>query len=482
MNTNDSGPGSGTGPRPTFPGPSPAGRPIPVPVDRATEPPNDRIIRSGIFNLAWPAITEMILMTITQIVDMLMVGRLGPAAIAAVGIANQPSFFIMAVFQALAVGTTAVVARMTGSGDRESAGNVLRQSVILALGMGLFTSIFFLVISPSIITFMGAEPEVYGPSLGYFRIVVGGMIFTALTIIFVAALRGAGDTRTPMLVRGVANILNVILNYLLIFGAFGFPRLEVMGAATGTILSRVFTVVVLYWAIRRNWTPLRWRGSLVGRLDMAVVRRIVGVGIPAAAEQIIMRSGQLIFVKTVAGMGTAAMASHQIAMNVESLSIMPGFGFSVAATTLVGQHLGARRPLWAERAGLTTSRVALISMSVMGVLLFAFGPSVVHLYTDDPEVIRLGGMALRILALAQPFCAISFTMAGALRGAGDTRFVMVSTALGIWGVRLVAAYVLGVVLGFGVPGAWIGLVADQVLRSTLTRLRFLGGKWKGIRV
>ncbi len=468
--------------RPGFPGPSPAGRPIPIPPDKSTELPDEEIIRSGIFNLAWPAITEMILMTVTQIVDMLMVGQLGPWAIAAVGIANQPFFFIMAVFQALAVGTTAIIARMTGAGDRASTGHVLRQSVLLAVSLGIMASAIFTVLGPRVIQFMGAEPEVYTPSLGYFRVIVGGLIFTALTIILIAALRGAGDTRTPMIVRGVANILNVVFNYLFIFGAFGFPRLEVMGAATGTILSRVFTVLALAWVISKNRTVLSWSGSFRAGFDREVIRRIARVGFPAAMEQIIMRSGQLIFVRTVAGMGTSAMAAHQIAMNIESLSIMPGFGFSVAATTLVGQHLGARRPLWAERAGFMTSRVAVISMSIMGILLFAFGPSVVHLYTDDPEVIALGGIALRILALAQPFCAISFTMAGSLRGAGDTRFVMISTALGIWGVRLGTAYTLGVTLGLGVPGAWIGLVADQLLRSLLTRRRFAGGAWKGIRV
>ncbi|MFO7941216.1 MAG: MATE family efflux transporter [Bacillota bacterium] len=465
-----------------FPRPSPAGRPIPVPRNMSELPPDDSLIRRGIFNLAWPAITEMLLMTITQIIDMLMVGRLGAAAIAAVGIANQPSFFIMAVFQALAVGTTAIVARMIGAGDESSAGAVLRQSVLLALVMGVAASILFFAISPAVITFMGAEPEVYTQSLGYFRVVVSGLTFTALTIILIAALRGAGDTRTPMLVRAVANVLNVALNYLLIFGAFGFPRLEVMGAAVGTVASRVVSVALLGWAISRNRTVLSWKGRVLDGLDLAVVRRIVGVGFPAAIEQVIMRSGQLIFVRTVASMGTAAMAAHQIAMNVESLSIMPGFGFSVAATTLVGQHLGAGRPAWAERAGFTTARIAVISMSVMGVLLFAFGPSVVHLYTDDPEVIRLGGTALRILALAQPFCALSFTMAGGLRGAGDTRFVMISTAVGIWVIRLVMAYIFGIVMGWGVPGAWMGMVADQVVRSGLTRLRFARGAWKKLKV
>ncbi len=465
-----------------FPGPPPAGRPIPIPTEHAEEPYNDQLIKKGIVSLAWPAITEMVLMTITQIVDMLMVGRLGPAAIAAVGIANQPSFFVMGVFQAMAVGTTAVVARTMGAGDAVSAGRTLKQSILLALVTGVVFTGFFLAISPLVIRFMGAGPGVYPSSLAYFRVVVGGLIVTALTVILTAALRGAGDTRTPMVVRGVANLLNILLNYLLIFGAFGFPRLEVMGAATGTVLSRVFTVVVLFLLIRSNRTVLHWTGPLLSRWDMALIRRIVHVGFPAAAEQVIMRSGQLLFVRTVASMGTVAMAAHQVAMNIESLSIMPGFGFSVAATTLVGQHLGAGRPTWAARAGTLTSQVAVRAMTVMGILLFLFGPSLVRFYTSDPGVIALGGTALRILALAQPFCAISFTMAGALRGAGDTRFVMLSTAVGIWVLRLSTAHILGIMMGLGVAGAWIGLVTDQLARSFLTRRRFRGGTWKRIRI
>ncbi len=441
-----------------------------------------RQIRGQMLSLAWPAIIEMVLQTMTQIVDMIMVGQLGPAAIAAIGIANQPSFFLMALFQALAVGTTAVVARLVGAGKPGAAGDVMRQSVGMAVIMGGIVSAVFIIIAPNVMALMGVEADVAPMATGYFRVIISGMIFTALTVIMVAALRGSGDTRTPMFARSVANILNVLLNWLLIFGVWIFPELGVVGAGLSTIITRALSVLIIGYTIKRGYTNLKWRGSLIPKWDMWVIRRILNVGVPAAAEQLILRSGQLIFVRTVAGMGTLSMAAHQIAMNIESLSFMPGFGFSVAATALVGQHLGAGRPDLSEASGLETARVAAVTMGAIGIGLFIFGPSVIHLYTDDPTVIHLGTVILRIIAVVQPAIALSFTMGGGLRGAGDTRFVLISTGVGIWGVRLVIAYILGVVLGWGLPGAWLGMAADQCLRAALTSRRFLSGKWKMINV
>ncbi len=446
------------------------------------EIPDRGEIRGQMVNLAWPAVTEMVLQTMTQIVDMIMVGQLGPAAIAAIGIANQPSFFLMALFQALAVGTTAVVARLIGAGKAGAAGDIMRQSVGMAVVLGGLLSGIFILIAPTVISLMGADADVAPMATSYFQVILSGFIFTALTVIMVAALRGSGDTRTPMITRTIANVLNVLLNWLLIFGVWIFPQLGVTGAGVSTVITRALSVLLIAYAIKRGRTQLRWRGPLIPKWDIRIIRRILHVGLPAAAEQLILRSGQLIFVRTVAGMGTLAMAAHQIAISVESLSFMPGFGFSVAATALVGQHLGARRPRWAEASGLETARVAAMTMGMIGVGLFLFGPSVMHLYTNDPAVLHMGTIVLRIMAVVQPAIALSFTMGGGLRGAGDTRFVLISTGIGIWGVRLVVAYLLGVVLGWGLPGAWLGMAADQCLRAALTYRRFRSGRWKMIRV
>jgi len=447
-----------------------------------SDEPDQIQIRGQIFHIAGPAIFEMVLQTMTQIVDMVMVGQLGPAAIAAVGIANQPTFFLMALFQALAVGTTALVARLIGARKRNEASEVMKQSVGLAVVFGGLIGGVFVILAPHVIQFMGADADVAPMATDYFRIIVSGMIFTALTVIMVAGLRGAGDARTPMVARSVANVLNVVLNWLLIFGVWFFPQLGVLGAGVSTITTRALSVLMIAYVMRQGKTPLKWDGSIIPRWNMRIIHRILNVGLPAAGEQFILRSGQMLFVRTVASMGTLAMAAHQIALNIESLSFMPGFGFSVASTALVGQHLGAKKPGWAETAGFETAKVAVMTMGCIAVGLFIFGPSVIHLYTDDPQVIELGTTILRIIAVVQPAIALSFTMGGGLRGAGDTRFVLVASGISIWAVRLVLAHYLGVVMGLGLVGAWLGMSIDLCFRAVLVTIRFRGGRWKSIKV
>lgn len=418
----------------------------------------------------------MLLVTLVGMADMIMVGRLGPAAIAAVGLTNQPMFFAMAVFMALNVGTTAVIARAVGGAERGLADDSLRQSFMLTMLMGIGVSVLGVVFARDVMVLMGAEEEVISLGVAYMQIVAAGAIFMLLTMCVAAALRGAGDTTTPMKVNTFCNILNVIGNYTLIYGKFGFPRMGVAGAALSTSISRVIALVLIMRVVTGGRFVLHLKGPF--RFNFPLIRRIVNVGLPAAIEQLILRGGQLTYLRIVAGFGTAVVASHQIAMNILGLSFMPGQAFAVAATTLVGQGLGARRPDLAEKGALETRRLGMAVSGLMALLFVVFGRYIAVLYSNDATVVAKTATVLRIIGLVQPAQSTQFILAGSLRGAGDTRWPLYSTAIGIWGFRVVVGYVLAVVLGMGLVGAWLGMAIDQLVRSAIILVRFRSGRWK----
>ncbi len=439
-------------------------------------------VRRLVMGLAGPSIIDNLLVTLVQMADMIMVGRIGADAIAAVGLSNQPLFFAMAAFMALNVGSTALVARMVGARDIEGANTAARQSLVVSAALGLLVGLVGALFAPQILRFMGAEADAMARGIPYLRIVLGGMAFNAVSMNLSSVMRGAGDTKTPMKVHLVSNLTNVVLNYALIYGHFGLPRLEVAGAGWATLISRIVAAVLTVLVLASGKFVISLHRGQNYRPTMDIMRRIARVGFPAAAEQFVMRGGQMIFVRIVASLGTVTYAAHQIALNVESLTFMPGMGFGTAATSLVGQGLGAGHPDWSERLARATQRYAMYIACGTGTLFFFAGRLIASLYTDLPEVTAAAAMCLRLVALAQPFMVTNFTMAGALRGAGDPKWTLYSSSIGIWVVRLVLAYLLTVRLGMGLIGAWIAMVADMFTRAIVVYGRFSTGKWKKIKV
>lgn len=444
--------------------------------------PRAQEIRAQVLRLAVPAIVEQVLMTLVSMVDMMMVGSLGAGAIAAIGLSNQPMFTAQALFSAVSVGNTALIARLMGARDVKGANHAARQSFMLAMVMSGLLTTFVLAAAPHIIAFMGAEPDVAPMGIAYTRIVGFSLLFSLSSLILNGVLRGAGDMKTPMRVNITANLINVVGNYLLIFGKFGLPQLGVTGAAYSTLFSRFVALCMVLWVFFSGRFMLRFHYKDSWRPDFEVIKRIFRVGLPASLEQVIMRMGMMLYARTVSGLGTVAYAAHQVAINIEGLSFTPGMGFAMASTTLVGQSLGADRPDLAKRFGLEARKIAMILMGSVGVILFLLPRQLMSLYTSDPNVIRLGVMCLRIIALVQPMMASNFVMMGSLRGSGDTRFVMVATLAGIWCVRLTLAIFLVKHLGLGLMGAWIAMSLDQLTRGTLAYLRFRQGGWQHARV
>lgn len=437
-------------------------------------------IRNDVIALALPALAEMSLMTLVSMADMIMIGRLGPWAITSVGLSNQPMFVAMSVFMALNVGATALVARATGAKRPEEAAAVARQALVIASILGAVLSVLGYLYATPIISWMGAEADVIGPGSSYLRIVAAGLLFQGATISLTASLRGAGDTKTPMSINIVANVVNVIFNYLLINGHFGFPRLEVAGAAVATTLSRIvaFALIVRKLLLGRGAIKMSVHDSF--RFDPVIMRRIFKVGFPAAIEQVVMRSGQMTFARIISSFGTVTYAAHQVAINVEGFSFTPGQAFQIATTSLVGQSLGAKKPKRAIRTGWEAVKIGIAIAVGVGLVYFFFGKYVVLLYTDDLEVTQLATGALRIIAIAQPFMLTNFILSGGLRGAGDTKWTLYITMAGVWGVRVVLAYLLAIRMNMGLFGAWIAMAMDMATRAVLIFLRFRAGHWTKI--
>lgn len=432
-------------------------------------------IRKAIFKLALPAMLEFLLMMLVQMIDMIQVGALGPWAIAATGLAAQPTMLIFSVFSALVVGTTTIVARAVGAGEREYACSVTRQSFVIVLIMGLVITAIGIPASGTIIRLMGADVDTIGPGTIYMKIIMAGTVFTVGNMVLAASLRGAGDMVTPMISNIVANVVNIFLNWVLINGRLGFPRLEVAGAAIATSFSRLIAFCITLHAVyvRDKYIHISIHDSY--QLEPDIMRNVLNIGTPAAMEQLIMRGGALLFARLIAGFGTTMFAAHQIAINIDALGIVPAMAFQMATTTLVGQGIGAQKPELSEEAARQSTIISAIMMSLIGVAYFLFGEYAIRIFTKDVQVITLGKKALKILAFSQPFAAIYFVIAGALRGAGDTKYAMYASAIGVWVARLGIGYILADLLDMALAGAWIAVTIDMIVRMVLVLRRFSGG-------
>lgn len=441
------------------------------------------MLYNDVVRIAWPSFVELTLTQLASMVDLMMVGSLGPWAISAVGLTMQPKFLMMTMFMAMNVGATALVARFKGQERPDKANIVLNQAILLTFILSIVASIVGFVLAEPMIKFMGAaEPEVLQGGTTYLRIQMLGFIGMALTTTVTATLRGIGDSKTAMKYNLIANLVNVVFNYLLIYGHFGFPKMEVAGASLATVIGQfvAFALAMRVITKRGNYLHLDFKQGFKPRMNY--LKSIFNIGIPAMVEQLVMRAGMIIYSRTVASLGTVAFATHQVCMNITALSFMNGQAFSVSATSLMGQSLGKKRPDMAQAYSRRTRRMGMIISLGLGFIFFFFGESIISLYSDDVNVIAQGAQILKIVAFIQPLQSSQFIIAGALRGAGDTRATAIITFITILLIRPGLAGFSIKVLHWGLLGAWIAYAADQLVRSLLVLIRFNSGKWKDIRI
>lgn len=442
--------------------------------------------------IAAPAVVELVLTSATSLADTIMVGQLGAYAISAVGMTTQPRFIMLATFIALNVGTTALVARFKGQGNKKDAELVTTQSILLAFAIAVLLTVFGVIFARPMVLFMGAGPDTVEAATSYFRILMLGFVPTVLPIAISALLRGVGDTRISMKYNLTANLVNIVFNYLLIYGKFGFPRLEVAGAAIATVIGNTVGCGMAFWAILGK--PFRKPGKAASEFielhftrqncipDLPMLKRLFKIGLPSAGEQLALRLGLLIYTITITALGTKIFAAHQIVLSILNLSFVNGQAFGIAATSLTGQALGRGDPEEAESASAACQKVGAVISTTMGLLMFAFRKPLMLLFTSDPEIIALGAGVMILAALIQPFQSSFQIYAGALRGAGDSLYPAISMAIGILGIRPSLSWLLVHVFSMGLFGAWLALTVDQAARFTFIAVRFRRGKWIHVKV
>jgi putative MATE family efflux protein len=451
---------TGEAPRVISPGPGPIATP-----------------RLGIWELAWPAIVNNLLHSLVGLVGIKMVGSLGAGAVAAVTTGNRVFFILQALLMAVTAGTTALVARAWGAGDRDEAERVNRASIWVCVSISLVITLPAVVFADPLARVFRLEEETLLLAATYIRWISWFNAAFALQFVLCVALRAAGDARTPLWIGALTNVANIVLLYALVYGRLGFPAMGVAGAAlAGGAAFAIGSIAVVY---------LWLRGDLIlgvgppRCLERQRVLRLVNIGYPAGLEQVVWQGGFVLFLWIVSLYGTAPYAAYGIGVSILSFSFLIGWGFSIAASTLVGQHLGAGDPEGATRSGWRAARLSLASMVVFGLAIVAGAWPLARWMIDDAEVVRLTVVFIYVLGGLQPLMAIEFALTGSLRGAGDTRFPLITVLSGLVLVRCVLAGIFAW-LDFSVEWIFYALIADYIVKATMLTLRFRGGRWKTV--
>jgi putative MATE family efflux protein len=437
--------------------------------------------RKDILELAWPAVLDNLFHTLTYTVDMIMVGKLGALFLASVGLGGQVLFIFQSLMIAITAGTVAMVARSIGEKNHESARCVLEQSLSSGALVAFSATPFLLFLADDFLHIYRAEEEVLLLAYQYLQIAILGTAFIFICLASAQALRGAGDTRTPLIISSIINGCNICLNYIFIFGKLGLEPMGVRGAALGTTLAYVLgaSLYIVLFFMRK----LRLYVSFSKfSLDFSIIRKILNIGAPAALEQLVIQLGFLVYMVIITSFGTESIAAHQIGIRIQSFAFMPGLGFAIAATALVGQNLGAKKPKAAEKSGWEACKLSMLLMACVGIFIFIFARNIAQVFVDEKNVVDKAVIFIRILAFGMPGIATHFTIGGALRGAGDTKWPLYASAAGLYGFRIPLALFLGFTAGIGVIGVWIAMVVEYSVRALFVSLRFKRGGWKAIEV
>ena len=433
----------------------------------------------GIGRLAWPAIAGNLAYSVVGLVDIKIVGSLGASAVAAVTTGQRMFWVLQAVMIAVTAGTTAMVARAWGAGDREEAARVTKASLVVCIALAVAFTIPAVIFADALVSVFDLDARTLADAATFIRLISLFNATFAVAMVIGAALRAAGDTLTPLWIGLVTNVVNVFLVYGLVYGRFGMPAMGVGGAAlaSGTAFSVGALISVVLWL--KGWLRVGYRAQ--HWLTVKRVRQLFHIGYPAGLEQGAMQLGFIIFLWIVSLYGTEPYAAYGIGVQLLSFSFVVGFGFTIAASTHVGQRLGAEDPEGASESGWRAMRLAIITMVTIGAIIVLASDWMASFMIDDPEVIRLTVIFIYILGAVQPLMAIDFTLGGALRGAGDTRFPLLTTLTGLVVVRGAIAGLFAW-MGLGVEWIFAALIMDYVVKSSLLAWRFRSGQWRHIEI
>ncbi len=440
-----------------------------------------------ILSLAWPTMLEQLMQTAVQYIDTAMVGSLGTQATAAVGATSTISWLIGSSLMALSVGFLAFVSQSIGSGDRENAARASSQAVLTTLVVGSFFTVLILSISGLIPVWMQVEPDIQQMAGQYFFILYIPMLFRTASIILGTLLRAAGDTKTPMRVGIWMNIINIVLNFLLIYPTNHYLIITVPGAGLGVIGAAIASAVsFVYGGIAI--TVALWRHPMISprgqrlKPDWQILRPCLQVALPNALQRFGTSLGYVAFAAMINSLGDISTAAHTIANTVESAFYIPGYGMQTAAATLAGNALGARDEKKIRDLGRMILMIEVCLMILSGGALFLFAPNMMTIFSQDQDVILLGSVVLKMVALSEPFYGVSIIIEGMLLGMGKTVMPFVCNIIGMWGVRILGSFLCTQILGLGLVSAWGCMIAHNMLLFLLFAWYYRSGKWNPLRL
>jgi len=438
-------------------------------------------IRKAIFMLSVPMILEMLMESIFALVDIAYVSQVSVNAVATIGLTESVITLVYAIAIGLSMAATAVVARRVGQKDIQGARNAAVQAIILGILVALVVSVFGFLFSKEILQLMGAEPDLIAEGSGYTKWLIGGNITILLLFLINAIFRGAGDASIAMWTLVLSNGLNIILDPLFIFGWGPFPELGVMGAAVATNIGRGTAVIFQLGILFFGWGKIK----LVFKdivLNVRVMTNLIKVSIGGIAQFLIGTSSWVFLMRIISEFGSEVLAGYTIAIRVMLFTLMPSWGMSNAAATLVGQNLGAEQPERAEISVWKTGKYNAIFMGLVSIIYLLFAHEIVGWFNDTPSVIENGGLCLQIIAMGYIFYAYGMVVTQAFNGSGDTQTPTKINLIAFWLFQLPLAYSLAFIFDFGAKGVFIAITAAEVLLATIAMIWFRKGNWKQFKV
>ena len=438
-------------------------------------------LNRAIFLLAVPMVLEMVLESLFAVVDVFWVGRLGANAVATVGLTESMLSLVFAVAMGLSLSTTAMVARRIGEKDSTGAAVAAVQAIALGLMVSIVIGAPCLVLAPRLLRWMGSSPEIVALGSGYTRICLGGSGVVLMLFLNNAIFRGAGDAAIAMRLLWVSNIINLFLDPCLIFGLGPFPRLGVTGAAWATLTGRSIGVAYQFYRLLRGTERIRIFANQI-RLRLDVLWRLLRVSLTGILQFAIAHTSWIGLVRIVSIFGAAALAGYTIAIRVVIFAILPSWGLSNAAATLVGQNLGAKQPERAEAAVWRTGLYNMLFLGSLGVFFVLFAEPVIRLFTHDPAVVPLGVSCLRIVSYGNIGYAYAMVMLQAFNGAGDTVTPTIVNFFGFWLLEIPLAYWLAIPLNLRSNGAFYAIVIAEASIALASAILFRRGRWKSQRI
>ena len=428
----------------------------------------------SVWGLAWPPIVGNLLFASVGVISIKAVGTLGAEAVAAVGTGQRMVWVFQALLMAVMTGTTALVARAVGSKNMIEAAHVTRLAIGVSIALSLITTLLIVLFAEKFIGIFGLDPVAQELAVTYLTISILFIPFMAIGMVIGAALRAAGDVKTPMYIGIFTNIIAIYLLLGLVNGQYGMPRLGILGAALAMGISFTIgaTIQLYLWLANKLVVPLGKAGSFTKER----LRQLITISYPAGIESFVFQFGMLSFFWIVAMYGTEEVAAYNIGVNILMLSFILGNGFSVAAATLSGQFLGASNPVAAYKSGYQAAGMTMLAMSLSGLLLAFFAEPIAWFFIQDEEVVKFAVIFVWIFAMAQPFMALEFSLGSTLRGAGDTRSPLVITIIGLLVIRVPIAFLL---YYLEMPVQWIfaTLIIDYFVKGILLITRYRSKRW-----